>query len=189
MLRPQIWSQTRSDNADSLSTKGIQAAPTQLINFPCIPQKLPMDRKTHTSLSPIHAAPWHHEWTSKSPLFSQVGQAPVLANPVTKTLGGSSPNNIQQVIDPAATSASSVSLAAAALAPYMIQYYAEFGVPGALLAPAGTAVNPPVTKVFVNCVGTPASGIGTPGGTNVIGSVTVSRLGSPFCSGEMVPQV
>lgn len=102
----------------------------------------------------------------------QVGQAPVIANTVTKTLGGSVPNNIQVVTTPQATSAATYTGAAEAnVAPYMVQYVAEFGITGALST--GAVVNPPVVKTFVNCIGTLAAGVGTPTGVTVIGSVSV----------------
>lgn len=98
----------------------------------------------------------------------QVGAAAVLANPVTKTLGGTAPNVIQVVPTPVATSAATFSLAAASLPSYFVQYVAEFGITGALGSGTSQA---PITKAFVNCQG--ASNAFLPAGVTVIGSLSV----------------
>lgn len=109
----------------------------------------------------------------------QVGQAPVLANAVTKTLLGSPPNNILVVNTPsnAAAAATAATITGtlpapntqSSLQPFMVNYVAEFGMAGILNS---GKVNNPITKVFVNCATASLSdGLGSLAGTTVVGSL------------------
>ncbi|XP_055349126.1 uncharacterized protein LOC129596002 [Paramacrobiotus metropolitanus] len=106
----------------------------------------------------------------------QYGPAAQLASTLTRTLGGTAPNNNIQVVqnnNPNPTSSPSYSNAPNLFTPYIVQYNAIFGQRGALNA---AAVTPLVNKVFVNCGFATGGNIGDGGaaqlaGTNVIGQV------------------